>query len=174
MSKIDYDLNLIEGIVFDIDGVLSPSTVPLSQLGMPSRMVNIKDGYALQLAVKKGLHIAIISGASDPSITLRYNALGIKDIYLGSSDKLPVFATWLDTVGLTPDKVAYMGDDIPDLCVMQAAGLPCAPRDAADEVKAVSRFITQSDGGYGAARELLEEVLRAKKLWLNNADAFGW
>ncbi len=174
MSKINYDLRLIDGIVFDIDGVLSPSTVPMGDDGAPRRMVNVKDGYAIQLAVKKGIKFAIITGAADPTLCLRYNALGVKDVYLKAADKMPCLLDWLDKSGLTPDRVAYMGDDIPDLGVMQAVGLPCAPRDADPEVKAVACFITQANGGYGAGRELVEEVLRAKGLWMSHADAFGW
>ena len=174
MSKIDYDLSLIKGIVFDIDGVLSPSTVPMGADGAPMRMVNVKDGYSIQLAVKKGVKIAIISGAADEALRRRYNALGVTDIYLKAADKMPCLLDWLERNGLKPDEVAYMGDDIPDLCVMQAVGLPCAPRDADPEVKALARFITQSDGGYGSGRELVEEVLRAQGLWMSHADAFGW
>lgn len=174
MSKINYDLTLIDGIVFDIDGVLSPSTVPMGDDGAPRRMVNVKDGYAIQLAVKKGIKFAIITGAADDTLYRRYNALGVTDVYLRASDKMPCLLDWLDKVGLTPDRVAYMGDDIPDLGVMQAVGLPCAPRDADPEVKSVARYITQANGGYGAGRELVEEVLRAKGLWMSHADAFGW
>lgn len=174
MSKIDYDLSLIEGLAFDIDGVLSPSTVPMGADGVPMRMVNVKDGYAIQLAVKKGLKIAIISGADCEALRKRYNALGVTDIYLKASDKLPCLTDWIERSGLSLEKVAYMGDDIPDLCVMGAVGLPCAPRDADEEVKAAARFITQSCGGYGAGRELIEEVLRARGLWMSHADAFGW
>jgi len=174
MSKINYDLSLIQGLVFDIDGVLSPSTVPMGKDGAPMRMVNVKDGYSLQLAVKKGLKIAVISGAADEALRYRYNALGINDIYLKASDKMPCLLDWIDKTGLTPERIAYMGDDIPDICVMKAVGLPCAPRDADAEVKAVARYITQADGGYGAGRELVEEVLRAQGLWMSHADAFGW
>lgn len=174
MSKIDYDLTLIDGLVFDIDGVLSPSTVPMGSDGAPMRMVNVKDGYSIQLAVKKGIRIAIISGAADEALRKRYNALGVTDIYLKAADKMPCLLDWLEKTGLTPDRVAYMGDDIPDICVMQAVALPCAPRDADEEVKAVARYITQANGGYGAGRELVEQVLRAKGLWMSHADAFGW
>ncbi len=174
MSKIAYDLTKIKGIVFDIDGVLSPATVPMDDDGLPQRMVNVKDGYAIQLAVKKGLKIAIISGASGEALLRRYNILGVEDVYLQIADKLPCFMDWLDKSGLTSDQVAYMGDDIPDIRVLQTVGLPCAPRDADDEVKAVAHFISQSAGGYGAGRELIEEVMRANGLWMMKADAFGW
>ena len=174
MSGINYDLKKIRAIAFDVDGVLSPSVIPMSETGEPMRMVNIKDGYALQLAVKSGIIIAIISGGKSEAVRHRFNALGITDIYLGASDKLPVFRKWLESVGLQADEIAYVGDDIPDLPVLKACGLPVAPRDAAAEVKDVARFITGADGGYGAGRELVEQVLRAKGLWMSHADAFGW
>lgn len=174
MSKIDYPLASIRGVVFDIDGVLSPSTVPLGEDGVPRRMVNIKDGYVLQLAVKRGLKIAIITGANTQSVAVRYGMLGIKDVYLSAAHKLPVLREWLAKEGLSADQVAYCGDDIPDLECMQAVGLAVAPADAAIECRNIARYITTADGGYGVARELLEQVLKAKGQWMDNAEAFGW
>ena len=174
MSRINYDLRKIKAIAFDVDGVLSPSTVPMSADGIPMRMANLKDGYAMQLAVKSGLRLAIIAGADVPSITGRFGVIGVQDIYMGVADKLPVFQHWLTQSGLTPDEVAYAGDDIPDLPVLRVCGLGVAPRDAAPEVKAVAKFITSANGGYGVAREILEEVMRAKGLWLAEDKAYAW
>lgn len=174
MSRINYDLDRIKGVVFDVDGVLSPSTIPMSDDGDPMRMVNIKDGYALQLAVKKGVKIAVITGGKVPSIIKRYSSLGIKDVYIGVSTKLPVFNKWLADNGLSLDEVAYVGDDIPDYEIMSLVGLSVAPRDAADDIKGVANYISPVDGGYGVARDLLEQLLRARGQWLNHADAFGW
>jgi 3-deoxy-D-manno-octulosonate 8-phosphate phosphatase (KDO 8-P phosphatase) len=174
MSKTSFDLSSIRGVVFDVDGVLSPSTIPMNDAGIPMRMVNIKDGYALQLAVKCGLKIAIITGANTPSIAVRYNALGIDHVYLKAAHKLPILKQWLEKEGLNPSEVAYCGDDIPDLIAMQSVGLAVAPADAATEIKNVASYITTANGGYGVARELLEQVLRAKDLWLNDSKAFGW
>ncbi len=174
MSRIDYDLNAIQGVVFDVDGVLSPSTVPTDSEGYPQRMTNVKDGYALQLAVKMGLNIAIITGAWSESIALRYQSLGITDIYLRSAEKLPVLEQWMQRRGLTSHQVAYVGDDIPDIMPMQSVGLPVCPADAAPDTKAVACVITKANGGYGVARELLEEILKAKGVWMTNDDAYGW
>lgn len=174
MSKIDYNLNLIKGIAFDIDGVLSPSTVPMTSNGDPLRMVNVKDGYAMQLAVKCGIKIAIISGGRGESLEQRYRGLGIKDVYLGCDKKLPVLKEWMEREGLRPEEVAFVGDDIPDIPPMHAVGLPVAPRDGAREVKDIARFITAANGGYGVARELLEELLILNGHWLDDANAFGW
>lgn len=174
MSRIDYDLTAIAGVAFDVDGVLSPSTMPMGPDGVPQRMVNVKDGYALQLAVKMGINIAIITGADTEAIASRYRALGIKDIYLKASDKQPVLEEWMQRRGLSVHQVAYVGDDIPDMMPMQSVGLPVAPADADIDIKAHACFITKACGGYGVARELLEEILKAKGLWLTTDDAFGW
>lgn len=174
MSRIDYDLRSIRGIAFDVDGVLSPSTIPMDHNGIPQRMVNIKDGYAMQLAVKMGLKIAIITGADTESIATRYRALGISDVYLKASDKLPILEDWMHRHYLKPHEVAFVGDDIPDILSMQSVGLPVAPADAAQDVKATACFITKANGGYGVARELLEEILKAKDVWMTHDDAFGW
>lgn len=174
MSGINYNLKKIKGIAFDIDGVLSPSTIPMSVDGIPMRMVNIKDGYALQLAVKCGLKIAIITGGDTKAVQVRYSALGITDIFQKSANKLPVLKEWMESHGLSPEEVAYMGDDIPDLQCMRYVGLPCCPYDAAWEVKESSLYISPFGGGYGCGRDLLEHVMRAQGLWMSDAKAFGW
>lgn len=174
MSAIDYNLSQIRGIAFDVDGVLSPSTIPTSPEGEPLRMVNIKDGYALQLAVKCGLRIAIITGAESHGVRVRYSGLGISDIFTGASRKNDIFRTWMETNGLEPHEVAYVGDDIPDYEPMRMAGLAVAPADAAHEIKEIARYISPVAGGYGVARDLLEQILRAHSQWMLNAKAFGW
>ncbi len=174
MSRINYNLRKIKAVAFDVDGVLSPSTVPMDADGEPARMLNVKDGYAMQLAVKSGILLAIISGARPEIIRTRYEKLGMKDIYLGVSKKLPKLLDWMEANSLTPDEVAFVGDDIPDMPPMKAVGLSVAPRDAAPEVKDIATFITASDGGYGVARELLEEILKVNGHWLDDVKAFGW
>ena len=174
MSSIDYDLRRIRGVVFDIDGVLSPSTIPLAPSGEPMRMVNIKDGYAIQLAVKHGLHIAILSGAKTQAIDVRFRGLGVTDVFLGAAVKLPVLQQWMRDRGLSPEEVAYAGDDIPDLHVIGHVGLGVAPADAAPEVKQAARYISPCAGGYGVGRDLLEQIMKAQGLWLDDRQAFGW
>ena len=174
MSGINYDLSKIRGIAFDVDGVLSCSTIPLYPTGEPMRMVNIKDGYALQLAAKRGLKIAIITGANTESLKKRYGALGIKDVFIGASRKLEIMSQWLAANGVSPENTAYVGDDIPDLQCMMGVGLAVAPADAAPEIKEIARYVTVAEGGYGVARELLEQILKARGQWLSDAEAFGW
>lgn len=174
MSSINYDLKKIKGIAFDVDGVLSPSTIPLSPEGEPLRMVSIKDGYALQLAVKKGLKIAIITGGNTKAVDVRFRGLGIDDVFLGSSMKLPILQQWMEDNGLSADEVAFVGDDIPDIQAMRHVGLAVAPADAADEVKRVASYISPKQGGYGVGREILEQVMKAQGLWMSDHKAFGW
>lgn len=171
---IPYDLTKIKAAVFDVDGVLSPSTVPMNEAGVPVRMVNIKDGYAMQLAAKKGLKMAIITGADTPSIAVRYHALGINDVYLKASDKLPLLESWMEANRLSREEVAYVGDDIPDIPALRHAGLSIAPADAAVDVKDIVTYVSPVSGGYGVAREFLEQLLKAKGQWMSHADAFGW
>ena len=174
MSAVDYDLRKIKGIAFDVDGVLSPSTIPLSTDGEPMRMVNIKDGYSIQLAVKQGFHLGIFTGGNTKAVRMRFEGLGVKDIYMGSSLKLPVLEQWMASYSLNPEEVMYMGDDIPDIPAMRHVGLPCAPYDAVWEVKKTARYISRFTGGYGCARDIIEQILKAHGLWMGNTEAFGW
>ncbi len=174
MSSINFDLRRLRGIAFDVDGVLSPCTIALGADGQPLRQVNIKDGYAMQLAVKHGLQLAIITGAKSHGVEVRYQGLGVQHIYTGAGVKVPVFEQWLQATGLTADQVAYVGDDIPDMQVMQRVALAVAPADAAPEIKAVAHYISHVNGGYGVARDLLEQVMKAQGLWLDDQHAFGW
>lgn len=174
MSKINYDLSKIKAVVFDVDGVLSPDTVPMGEGGIPQRMANLKDGYAMVQAVKGGLHLAILSGANDPNVESRFKLIGMKDIFLNCKAKLPILHEWMKTNGYSPEEVAYVGDDIPDLPPMSAVGLSVAPCTAAAEVKTAATFITRAAGGYGVARELLEEILKVKGLWMLDSHAYGW
>lgn len=174
MSSIDYDLCKLRAVVFDVDGVLSPSLVPMSPEGVPQRMANLKDGYALKLAKQQGLEIAIITGADTEAVVKRFKILGIDDCYIRAKDKAKILHEWMESNQLTPAQVAYVGDDIPDMECMLSVGLPVAPADACADIKDIARFITKSNGGYGVARELLEELLKAKNLWPMRNDAYGW
>ena len=174
MSKINYDLSRIRGLAFDVDGVLSPSTIPMNEAGQPMRMVNIKDGYALQLAVKTGLKICIITGADSEAVRVRFNGLGIRDVYTKAAHKLPLLTEWMRDNGISRDEMIYAGDDVPDLPCMHAVGLPVAPADAAVDALQAAAYITPCDGGHGVARDLIEQILRAQGKWLDEAKAFGW
>lgn len=168
MSNFKEDLMKVKAFAFDVDGVLSQQYVPMFPNGEPMRTANIRDGFALQLAVKLGYRIAIITGGKTEAIANRYQALGIEDVFMGVSEKLPVFNSWLEKHGLSADEVMYMGDDIPDLPVMRVVGLAVAPADAAEEVKAVSKYISDRNGGQGCVRDVVEQVLRVHNHWGND------
>lgn len=171
---INYDLKKVKALAFDIDGVLSAETICLHTSGEPMRTVNIKDGYAIQLAIKLGFHIAIITGARIEAINKRYKGLGVEDIYLGAAVKTKEYNDWKVKYGLQDEEILYMGDDIPDYEVMCRCGLPCCPADAAPEIKKVSVYISPFNGGYGCGRDVIEQVLKAQNKWMSHSDAFGW
>ena len=168
------DLTQIRGIAFDVDGVLSPSTIPMGEDGMPCRMLNIKDGYAIQLAVKKGLKLAIISGGRSKAVALRYRSLGVEDVFMGAAYKLPLFERWLEETELDASEAIFVGDDIPDIHTMRAAGFSVAPADAAWQVKEFADYISPWEGGHGVARDIIEKVLTAQGMWMDDEHAFGW
>ncbi|MBQ8423599.1 MAG: HAD-IIIA family hydrolase [Coprobacter sp.] len=173
MSKIAQDLSQIRAFAFDVDGVLSANTIPLHPNGEPCRTVNIKDGYALQLAVREGYEVAIITGGRTEAIRKRFEGLGVQHIYMGASLKIEQFTEWLALTGLKKEEILYMGDDIPDYNVMRQVGLPCCPADAAPEIKTISAYISPYKGGYGCGRDVIEQVLKAQGKWLGE-KAFGW
>lgn len=173
MSSINYDLKKIKAFVFDVDGVLSRDVVSLHPNGDPMRTVNIKDGYALQLAVKLGYEVAIITGGYTEAVRLRYSRLGIKHIYMRSAVKIHDYHDFLQKTGVQAEEVIYCGDDIPDYDVMREAGLPVAPADAAPEIKAIARYISRFNGGDGIARDVIEQTLKAQGRWMQG-EAFGW
>lgn len=161
------DLGKITTFIFDIDGVLTTGEVQASSTGELLRTFHIRDGYALQLAVKKGYRVCLISGGRGQAMQQRFEALGIPDIYLGVSDKVTVFKQYLSRHGLHCEETLYMGDDIPDLEVMQLAGIATCPADACEDIKAVSAYISPFKGGKMAVREILEKVLKLQGQWFD-------
>ncbi|MBP5716101.1 MAG: HAD-IIIA family hydrolase [Bacteroidales bacterium] len=171
---INYDLTKIRGLIFDVDGVLSENTIPMDSEGQPLRTLNVKDGYAIQLAVKMGLVVGIISGGRSDIVQKRYEYLGVKHIYMGAHVKTQQLADLMERTGLTLAEIMYMGDDIPDYEVMQQVGLPCCPVDACAEIREISRYVSPCQGGRAAARDVIEQVLRAQGKWMADKIAFGW
>jgi len=175
MSNINFDLTKIKGIVFDVDGVLSPDSVPLRATGEPMRIINTKDGYAMQLAVKQGIVLGIISGGESVAVRKRFEGLGFKHIYMKSRSKMSDFQDFLQKTGLLAEEVCFVGDDIPDYEVMQKAGLAACPADAAPEIIAISTYISPKTGGQGVGRDIIEQLLKAQGKWMQaGAFAFGW
>ncbi len=173
MSTINYDLTQIKALIFDVDGVLSCEVMPLHPSGDPMRTANVKDGYAMQLAVKQGLILCIITGGRTEAVRQRFETLGIKDIYMGASVKINSYREFREKYNLRNEEILYMGDDVPDIEVLRECGLPCCPKDAIPDVKSVSRYISHCNGGYGCGRDVIEQILRVQDKWMVD-DAFGW
>lgn len=173
MTNFREDLPNITTLIFDYDGVLTNGVVLITNSGDQLRTGHVKDGYALQLAIKSGYRVAVISGGYSESMRHRCNALKLQDVFLGVENKLEVFETYLKDNNLTPEEVLYMGDDIPDYEVMRRAGMPVCPADAAEEIRQISRYISHSRGGEGCVRDVIEQVMKVQGKWMMN-DAFYW
>jgi 3-deoxy-D-manno-octulosonate 8-phosphate phosphatase (KDO 8-P phosphatase) len=148
-------LKYINTFIFDYDGVLTDGTILMTDKGEAYRISNVKDGYALQLAIKKGYRIAVISGAHSESMLQRLKSVQVTDVFLGVENKLDVYKQYLVKYNLGPEQVLYMGDDIPDYEVMSAAGVSACPADASEEIKAVAQYISHLVGGKGCVRDVI-------------------
>jgi 3-deoxy-D-manno-octulosonate 8-phosphate phosphatase (KDO 8-P phosphatase) len=146
---------------------LSLQTIALNAFGVPNRTVNLRDGYAVQLAVKKGYFVAVISGSNSKEYMKRLKQLGVKDVYLNSRSKLEHFNTFLRKHDLDKNDVLFMGDDIPDYEVMKVAGVPVCPADADSEIKQVALYVSDKRGGEGCVRDVIEQVLRLHNKWMD-------
>ncbi len=167
MNKYPKNLTEITTFIFDIDGVLTDGSIIVEPTGEQTRTMNVKDGFALQLAVKRGFKVAIISGGKNQIVKKRFAGLGIHDIYMGASDKWEAFDELKLTYNLIDQEIAYMGDDIPDYEIMNTIGLPACPNDAAIEIKQIAQYISPIPGGKGCVRDIIEKVLRAQEKWFN-------
>ncbi len=166
-------LKHINTFVFDYDGVLTDGTIILLNEGEPLRTANVKDGYAIQLALKKNYRIAMISGGKSKSMLNRFSALNLKDVFMGVENKLKVYKDYITEHNINPENVLFMGDDIPDYEIMLEAGMSACPADAAEEIKAVSKYISHFKGGEGCVRDIIEQVLKVQGKWMND-DAYKW
>ncbi len=173
MSNFKEELRKVKAFAFDVDGVLSKHTMPLGPDGFPMRTINIKDGYALQLAVKKGYPIAIVTGGNSVAVKKRFTGLGIKEVYLNSFEKINDFRDFVSKYRLDPETVLYMGDDLPDYEILKMVGFPTCPADAVVEIKQLSKYISNINGGEGCVRDIIEQVLRLHNKWMDG-DAFRW
>jgi 3-deoxy-D-manno-octulosonate 8-phosphate phosphatase (KDO 8-P phosphatase) len=163
----------VQAMVFDVDGVFTDGSILIMEQGQPVRTMNVRDGYALQLAVKKGLKVCIITGGSSEAVAQRFRALGITDIHLRAHNKLDVLTDFLAGEGIDPTYVLYMGDDMPDLPCLRHVGVPTCPADAAYEIRDASIYLSPYAGGHGCVRDVVEQVLKVKGLWADG-EAFGW
>jgi 3-deoxy-D-manno-octulosonate 8-phosphate phosphatase (KDO 8-P phosphatase) len=173
MSNYKALLQEVDTFIFDYDGVMTDGKVILMEEGQPLRMAHVKDGYVLQLIVKLGYNVVIISGGFSRSMENRFETLGIKDVYLGIKKKEVVLKEYLDRNNIDPKNVVYMGDDIPDFRVMKMVGIPVCPADAAEEIKDISIYISDRKGGEGCVRDIIEQVLKVQGKWMSE-EAYSW
>ncbi len=159
------DFTKIKAVFLDVDGVLTDGTVLVTEQGEQLRSFSVKDGYAMQLAVKSGIYIAVVSGGKTRGVLSRLNSLGIQDVHLGVSDKLSTIIDLIQEWRVASSEVLYMGDDIPDLACMKWVGLPVCPSDAAEEIKQVAKYISPKKGGKGCVRDVLEKILKLQQKW---------
>ncbi len=160
----------ITTLVFDMDGVLTNGTLLVLPNGLMARSMNIKDGYGLQLAVKKGYRVVVISGGKSPEVQDRLLKLGVLQVFMQVSDKVGVFEEYMQQHQIEYSEVLYMGDDIPDMPLLQKVALPCCPKDAVQEVRSAATYISHLNGGHGCGRDVIEKVMKIRGDW--NDDTY--
>ena len=165
MAFFKEDLMKVSAFIFDVDGVLSQECIIIDANGEMLRTANTKDGYALQYAIKKGYPVAIITGGFSDAVEKRYRGLGLQDIYMASKNKMKDFEDFITKYDLNPDEIMYMGDDLPDFEVMKRVGVPTCPANAVEQIKSISNYISDKEGGFGCVRDVVEQVLRAHEKW---------
>lgn len=168
MGNFKEDVARVEAVVFDVDGVLTDGSITPTPDGDFIRRYYAKDGYAMAYALREGLKICIISGGRGKMLENRMRLLGVTRMYLDCMDKVQAMGEFFKDYDINPENVIYMGDDIPDLECMRMVGIPVCPADAAMEIIEASRYVSEYDGGRGAARDILEQVLRAQGRWAKN------
>jgi len=169
------DLTKIKSIIFEVDGVVSTDISPLHPSGEQMRVINTKDGYAMQLAVKQGIILGIISECDTYAVQKRFEGLGFQYLYLKSKDKMSDFRDFLMRTGFLPEEICFVGNDIPDYEVMKLVGFPACSADAVPEIKKLAKYISPKSGGHGVGRDIIEQILKAQGKWMQaNAFAFGW
>lgn len=152
----------IKVVGFDVDGVMTDNSLIFDENGVEYKKFNGKDGQGIELLHKAGIIPAIISKRNNGTVAYRAKVLGITEFHMGVKDKYESLNEIIEKHNLSPDEIAFMGDDLPDICVLEAVGLACCPQDAVDEVKAVCKFVSTKNGGQGAVREVCEFILKAQ------------
>jgi 3-deoxy-D-manno-octulosonate 8-phosphate phosphatase (KDO 8-P phosphatase) len=160
----------ITTFVFDVDGVLTDGTVLVLPNGVQARQMHIKDGFGLQMAIKNGFKVVIISGGTSEPVVDRLNKLGITDVYMTVTDKKEFLETYINKKGLSWNELLYMADDLPDLEVMKHCGVSACPADAVTEIKDIAHYISPINGGFGCVREVIEKVLKVQGKWNYGTD----
>ena len=168
MSSKNYKLllNKITSFVFDVDGVLTNGKILVTTEGEMYREMNTRDGFALKYALLKGFNICIISGGTNQGVKKRLENLGVNKVYLGIHEKDIALDDFINTYNINPDEVLYMGDDVPDMPVMEKVGVATCPQDAVPDVKRIADYVSHKNGGDGCVREIVEQVMRVQNKWM--------
>jgi 3-deoxy-D-manno-octulosonate 8-phosphate phosphatase (KDO 8-P phosphatase) len=164
MNVLDL-FNPVKVFVFDIDGVLTDGTLHVQESGELLRRMNIKDGYALQLAVKKGYKVWVISGGSSSAVKKRLEGLGVTEVHISVKDKVTLLTELATAAGVQAEQMLYMGDDMPDIAAMQYCGLRTCPADAVGELRQIAHYISPLNGGSGCVRDVIEKVMKINGHW---------
>ncbi len=159
-------LKAVHTFVFDVDGILTDGTLWLSENDWVRRM-SVRDGWAIQFAIRQGYRMAVITGGDSPLVKDRLHRLGIKEVYLAAGKKTEVLQQYMQTHRLQPENILYMGDDIPDYHAMQMCGVKACPADAAVEILETAHYISHKKGGAGCVRDVIEQTLRLQKKWFS-------
>ena len=172
MSNKNYKtlLNNVRAFVFDVDGVMTNGKVIITSEGEMYREMDTRDGFALKYALLKGFKIGIISGGTNEGVKKRLELLGVNKVYLGIHEKDIAFDDFVSTFNINPDQVLYMGDDVPDIPVMEKVGVSTCPQDALPDVKRVVDYVSHKKGGDGCVREIVEQVMRVQDKWVFSKD----
>lgn len=168
MTFFKEELKKVKAFVFDVDGVLSKDTSPLNEDGDPVRTANVKDGFAIRNAVLFGYPVAVITGGYIERVPKRYERLGVKYFYNNASDKVVCLDDFLNKTGIDAENVLFMGDDLVDYAIMKKVGIPVCPQDAVPDIKSISKFVSQKNGGEGCVRDIIEQTLRAQNKWFTD------
>lgn len=174
MSKISYNLASIRAFAFDMDGVLSKSTMLIDHDGNPMRTANVKDGFAIQLAIKQGYRIVIITGGKSRAMEVRLRDLGVTDIFQSTAVKHITLRQWMEREGMAQSEVLYMGDDMTDLECIKLVGLPTTPADGDPYIRSVAQYVSVYPGGEGCVRDVIEQVMRAAGTWCADPNSLAW
>lgn len=158
-------LHNITTFIFDIDGVMTPNHILVTSDGALLRSMNVKDGFAIKQAINQGYNVCIITGGTNYGAKIRFEDLGVRDVYMGNNYKLEPLEDYINKKGINPEQILYMGDDIPDVLPMKRVGMPTCPQDAVIEVKACAKYISDIKGGYGCVRDVIEQVLKVQGKW---------
>lgn len=161
------ELKQVKAFVFDVDGVLSKDFSPINESGDPVRTANVKDGFAIRCALNAGYPVAVITGGTAARVRLRYEKLGVVCFYDKARDKVACLNDFLRKESIGAENVLFMGDDLVDFLVMETVGVPVCPKDAVEEIKGISKYISDKNGGEGCVRDVIEQVLKAQGNWFS-------